>query len=311
MGCIMSPWDAPSVQWVKRRFSQSPFEPTRRVWPAGVRLAVMVVLFVLVTGLAAGMRSVAGDNPILSLLFGVAAAAIALTVYAAAVRFLEQRPASELDAADAASGLCRGTLIGLGLLAATLALIALFGGYGTEGGVSVGGAFTVLGMMAGVAVVEEILFRGIVFRLVEELTGTRTALAISGVLFGALHLVNSGATVWGALAIAMEAGLMLGAAYAATRTLWLPIGLHLGWNFALSGIFGVTVSGNEDMPTGLLHGVLSGPTVITGGDFGPEASIFAILVCTVPAVVFLRSARRQGRLHTRSRLRSEGPRTPS
>ncbi|MFE7931934.1 CPBP family intramembrane glutamic endopeptidase [Streptomyces sp. NPDC057456] len=302
----MSPWDAPSVQWSKLQFSQSPFEPTRRVWPAGVRLAVMVVLFILVTGLAAGMRSIAGDNPVLSLLFGAVAAAIALTVYAAAVRFLEQRPVSELDTADAAYGLRRGTLVGLGLFAATLALIALFGGYDTKGGVSVAGAFTILGMMAGIAVVEEILFRGIVFRLIEQLTGTRGALAISGVLFGALHLVNPGATVWGALAIAIEAGLMLGAAYAATRTLWLPIGLHLGWNFALSGIFGVTVSGNEDMPAGLLHGVLSGPTAITGGDFGPEASVFAILVCTIPTVMFLRSAKRSGHLYTRGRLRSEG-----
>ncbi|MFI6341325.1 hypothetical protein ACIBLC_41210, partial [Streptomyces sp. NPDC050535] len=144
----MSSWFGPSVQWVKRQFSQSPFEPTRRVWPTGVRLAVMVVLFVLVTGLAAGMRSVAGDNPVLSLLsllFGAAAAAIALTVYAAAVRFLEQRPVSELDTADAGPCLGRGTLAGLGLFVATLALIALFGGYGTKGGVSVTGVFTILG----------------------------------------------------------------------------------------------------------------------------------------------------------------------
>ncbi|MEU9473901.1 type II CAAX endopeptidase family protein [Streptomyces avermitilis] len=307
----MSPWDAPSVQWLKRQFSQSPFEPTRRVWPAGVRLAVMVVLFVLVTGLAAGMRSMAGDNPVLSLLFGAAAAMIALTVYAAAVRFLEQRPVSELDTVVAGSGLRRGTLAGVGLFVATLALIALFGGYGTKGGVSVGGAFTILGMMAGIAVVEEILFRGIVFRLIEQLTGTRGALAFSGVLFGALHLVNSGATVWGALAIAIEAGVMLGAAYAAMRTLWLPIGLHLGWNFALSGIFGVTVSGNEGMPAGLLHGVLSGPTAVTGGGFGPEASVFAILVCMVPTVMFLRLAKRRDHLYTRRQLRSEGTRALS
>lgn len=302
----MSPWDTSSVQWLKFQFSQSPFEPTRRVWPAGVRLVVMVVLFVLVTGLVAGMRSMAGDNPVLSLLFGAAATAIALTVYAVAVRFLEQRPVSELDTAVAWYGLHRGTLVGIGLFVATFTLIALFGGYETEGGVSVAGMFTILGMMVGLAVVEEILFRGIVFRLIEQLTGTRGALVISGLLFGGLHLVNSSATVWGALAIAIEAGLMLGAAYAATRTLWLPIGLHLGWNFALSGIFGVTVSGNEDMPAGLFHGVLSGPAAVTGGGFGPEASVFAILVCTVPMVMFLRSAKRGGRLHTRGQLRSEG-----
>lgn len=301
----MSLWNARATRWVKHQFSQSPFEPTRRVWAAGVRLGVMVVLFVLVTGVAAGMRAIAGDNPVLSLLFGAAAAVLALTVYAAAVRVLEQRPVAELDTTVARPGLRIGISVGLGLFVATFALIVLFGGYSTKGGVSVGGAVTILGMMAGTAVVEELLFRGVVFRLLEELTGTRGALAISGLLFGGLHLVNSGATVWGALAIAIEAGLMLGAAYAATRTLWLPIGLHFGWNFALSGIFGVTVSGNEDMPAGLLHGVLSGPEAITGGGFGPEAGIFAILVCVIPAVVFLRTAKRQGRLHPRRQLRSE------
>ncbi|MFJ8939097.1 lysostaphin resistance A-like protein [Streptomyces sp. NPDC102365] len=300
-----------AVRWVEHQYAQSRFEPTRRVWPAGARLAVLVVLFVLVTGLAAGMRSVAGDNPVLSLLVGAVSVLIALTVYAAAVRFLEQRPATELDTAAAGSGLRVGAAVGLGLFAVTLALIALFGGYGTKGGVSVGGALTVLGMMAGVAVVEELLFRGIVFRLVEELTGTWGAMVISGLLFGGLHLANSDATVWGALAIAVEAGLMLGACYAATRTLWMPIGLHFGWNFALSGIFGVTVSGNDDMPAGLLHGVLSGPEAITGGGFGPEASVFAILVCAVPTVVFLRTARRRGRVFTRHQLRSAGTSTAS
>ncbi|BCL27958.1 lysostaphin resistance A-like protein [Streptomyces aurantiacus] len=302
----MSLRDVQAVRWVKGQFSQSPFEATRRVWPTGVRLAALVVLFVLVMGLTTGMSGVAGDNPVLSLLFGAAAVVIALTVYAAAVRILEQRPVSELDLGAARSGLRVGVLVGLGLFGATLALVALFGGYGTKGGVSVGGAVTILGMMAGTAVVEELLFRGIVFRLVEDLAGTRGALVVSGLLFGALHLVNSGATVWGALAISVEAGLMLGAAYVATRTLWLPIGLHFGWNFALSGIFGVTVSGNEDLPDGLLHGVLSGPEAITGGSFGPEASIFAILVCVVPTVVFLRTAKRRGRLHTRHQLRSTG-----
>ncbi|CDR08603.1 CPBP family intramembrane glutamic endopeptidase [Streptomyces iranensis] len=305
----MSLWNARAAQWVKRQFSQSPFEPTRRVWPTGVRLAVMVVLFILVTGFAAGMRGVAGDNPVLSLLFGAAAVAIALTVYAAAVRFLEQRPASDLDTTVAGSGLRIGIPIGLGLFVATFALIALFGGYSTKGGVSVGGAVTLFGMMAGVAVVEELLFRGTVFRLVENLAGTRGALAISGLLFGAIHLVNPGATVWGSLAIAIEAGLMLGAAYAATRTLWLPIGLHFAWNFAQSGIFGITASGNEDMPGGLVHGVLSGPDVISGGGFGPDASIFAILVCAVPTVVFLSMAKRRGRLYTRRQLQSA--RTPA
>ncbi|MDR6979833.1 membrane protease YdiL (CAAX protease family) [Streptomyces sp. 3330] len=291
-------------------FSQEPFAVARRVRPAGVRLVAMVALFVVVTAFAAGTRAVAGDNPVLSLLFGAVVVVLALLSYAAVVRALEQRPVSELDRTTAVSGLRTGTLVGLGLFSATLAVVALFGGYGTRGGTSVGGVVTYLGMMAGVAVTEELLFRGIVFRLLEELTGTRAALAVSALLFGALHLFNSGATVWGALAIAVEGGLLTGAAYVATRRLWLPIGVHFGWNFAESGLFGTTVSGNEDAPAGLVHGVLSGPDALTGGGFGPEAGLAALLVCAVPTVVFLRAAARRGHLLPRRRSTTAAPTTP-
>ncbi|MEU1500448.1 type II CAAX endopeptidase family protein [Streptomyces sp. NPDC005732] len=283
--------------------SRTSFRNMRPPRSTGGRLAVMVVLFLMVTALAAGVRAVAGPNPFLSLIAGAVVAVGALKVYAVAVRVVEGRGLPELDPTTTVSGLRNGTLAGLLLFSTTIALIALSGGYGTKGGVSVGGAVAVLGTMAGVAVVEELLFRAIVFRLVEQLVGTRGVLALTALLFGGLHLVNSGATVWGALAIAVEAGLMLGAAYAATRTLWLPIGLHFGWNFAESGLFGTTVSGNDGAPAGLVHGVLSGPTAVTGGTFGPEASVFAIIVCAVPTLVFLRTAKRRGHLHTRAELK--------
>ncbi|MFK0114719.1 lysostaphin resistance A-like protein [Streptomyces sp. NPDC090994] len=282
---------------LKPLFAQTPVVSSGRTRHAGVRLVVLVAAFLAVTALAAGVRAVAGDNPVLSLVGGALVAVGALCVYAGVVRALEQRPVTELDPARARPELWTTTLTGVGLFAATFVLILLCGGgYDTEGGVSVGGAITVFGLMAGVAVTEELLFRGVVFRLVEEMAGTTGALVVSAVLFGGLHLVNPEATVWGALAIAVEAGLMLGAAYAATRSLWVPIGLHLGWNFTLSGIVGVTVSGDDGAPAGLLHGTLSGPEALTGGVFGPEASIFAILVCAVPTVLFLRTARRRGRL---------------
>ncbi|EGX55508.1 abortive infection protein [Streptomyces zinciresistens K42] len=281
-------------------FAQTPVVPSRPARSAAVRLLVPAAALVLVTALAAGVRALAGDNPVLSLLGGAVIAIGALCGYAALVRFLEQRPVTELDPARAVPGLRSGTLTGMGLFTAVLALIALSADYGTEGGVSLGGALTVLGLMAGVAVAEELLFRGVLFRVVEELAGTVGALAVSAALFGGLHLLNPGATVRGALAIAVEAGLMLGAAYVATGALWLPIGLHFGWNFALSGVFGVTVSGDDSTPAGLLRGVLTGPEAVTGGGFGPEASVFAVLVCTILTVLLLRSAKRRGRMVRRA-----------
>src|SRR5471030_2266301 len=82
----------------------------------------------------------------------------------------------------------------------------------------------------------------------------------------------TGATIGSSVAIALEAGILLGAAYALTGRLWLPIGLHLGWNFAEGSIFGMAVSGGSQKGS-LITGELHGSNLLTGGVFGPEASI--------------------------------------
>jgi hypothetical protein len=139
------------------------------------------------------------------------------------------------------------------------------------------------------------MFRGVLFRIIEGWTGTWVALTVTSLLFGLAHLVNPNATLWGALAIAIEAGGMLTAAYVATRKLWVPIGLHLGWNIAGSAIFSTEVSGNNT-PQGLLDASTSGPMLITGGEFGPEGSVYSIVFCAVAAAVFIRLAYRRGRM---------------
>jgi membrane protease YdiL (CAAX protease family) len=144
-------------------------------------------------------------------------------------------------------------------------------------------------------VVEELLFRGILFRVIEQRIGTWASLALTGLLFGAAHLFNANATLWTASAIAIEAGFMLAAAYAATRNLWVPIGVHFGWNYAQGGIFSTSVSG-QDAPQGLLDGVTSGPYLLSGGEFGPEASAYSVLAGVLVTAVFLWLARRRGNL---------------
>lgn len=286
------------------------FSRTARAVPSGaaphwarspwVRLPVMLVLFGVVFAAVEAGTSAAPDTGLPGLFIGLAAAAAAIAVYTLLVRWLERRAVAELAPRPAAAGLGRGALAGLGLFAVTIGLIALFGGYRITGTGSVTGMLAILGLMTAAAAAEELLFRGVLFRLLEELTGSYGALAISGVLFGVIHLVNPHATIWGALAIAIEAGLMLGAAYAATRSLWLVIGLHLGWNFAEAGIFSTATSGTSSQgPLGLFTGTEHGPAVLTGGGFGPEASLLAIVVCAVPTALFVLAARRRGRLYPR------------
>jgi len=136
------------------------------------------------------------------------------------------------------------------------------------------------------AISEEIIFRGFLFRLTQKLGGMWGALAVTSILFGAAHAANKGATVGSSVAIALEAGILLGAAYALTQRLWLPIGLHLGWNFAEGSIFGMSVSGRAREGS-LMTGELHGNTLLTGGAFGPEASIVAVVVCLTAAIYLL------------------------
>jgi membrane protease YdiL (CAAX protease family) len=274
------------------------------------RLPVLLLLFgVVFVGVDALSLAVA-DAGIVTLLVGLALAAIAVAAYAGLVRLVERRTVTELSR-PATSVLLRGVLLGSALFGIAIAGIAAFGGYRITGFGSGWGMVATLGTMAAVSTVEEVLFRGIVFRLVEEIGGTVSSLVVSGLLFGALHLVNPGATVWGATAIAIEAGLMLGAAYAATRSLWWVIGIHLGWNFAEAGLFGTVVSGAGHGPAGLLTATLPGPAALTGGTFGPEASVVAIVVCAVPTVLFLRAARARGRLVGRRPLGRRSPAGPA
>lgn len=93
---------------------------------------------------------------------------------------------------------------------------------------------------------------------------------------------------------------MLTAAYVATRRLWVPIGVHFGWNFAASGIFSTEVSGN-DTPQGLLNSSMSGPELLTGGDFGPEGSVYAILFGVLVTIAFMWLAHRRGHVVPRRR----------
>ncbi|MEU4645796.1 CPBP family intramembrane glutamic endopeptidase, partial [Micromonospora sp. NPDC023814] len=223
-------------------------------------------------------------------------------------RRTERREPAELSRGGWVEKVGRGTLIGFAMFAAVIANIAFLGGYHVEGWGSPTGALALLGFMAVAAVTEELLFRGVLFRIVEERTGTWIALVLTGVVFGAMHLANPDASLWGATAIAIEAGFMLAACYAATRNLWVPIGLHFGWNFAAGGIFGVAVSGNGESK-GLLEASTSGSVALSGGDFGPEGSLYAVLAGVVLTVVFLWLAKRRGHIVPRRHRTAQSPAT--
>jgi len=255
------------------------------------QLAVVVVVsFLGGHGLAATQ-----GQPVPMLGVGVLTAVLALLAYAGLVRLTERRPVTELALRSAVPGLGLGTVLGIVVFGLVIIDIYFLGYYQVHGQGSTTAAVGLFGFMAAATATEELMFRGVLFRIIERRTGTWLAMLLTGLLFGAYHLINPDASVWGAVAIVLEAGGMLTAAYIATRRLWVPIGLHLGWNFAAAGIFSTVVSGNGSNQ-GLLRATMSGPTLITGGDFGPEGSLYSILFCGLTAIGFLIVAHRRGRI---------------
>jgi membrane protease YdiL (CAAX protease family) len=167
------------------------------------------------------------------------------------------------------------------------------------------------------AVLEEVLFRGVLFRLIEEFAGTWIALVVSAALFGLAHAANPGATRFSSLAVALEAGVLLGAAFVVTRNLWFPIALHFAWNFFEGPVYGSQVSGHQFLTSAFVARI-TGPTMLTGGRFGPEAGLFALVTCLVAAVALLAYARRRslivppmaGERIPLKKARRQNPRTP-
>ena len=234
----------------------------------------------------------AGNHVLAS--FGVAGmVALAMWVYVGFARFIERREPSDLALSPGLKELGIGLLVGAGLY--TLGVVVLIVlGYGRIEGVNpVVVMIPALYQACSAGFLEELLFRGALYRIVEEWLGSWISVVVSSVVFGAVHLMNPDATLTGAIFISIEAGLLLAAAYMLTRRLWLGIGFHIAWNYTQSAVFGGVVSGSIAQP-GLFKTVFTGPDLMTGGGFGLEASLIPCLIATTTGVWLAVKAVRAG-----------------
>lgn len=222
-------------------------------------------------------------------------AVIALGVYAALVWFGEARAPSELALRAAMPGLAAGLLIGVLMFSAVMAIMAVFGLYDFVWSGPAAAWKAVAGSIES-GVVEELLLRAVILRLIWRAAGPWVAFAASALLFGAVHLANPNASLFAAVCIAVEAGVMLGAFYALTGRLWVSIGVHAAWNFTQGYLFGAAVSGTDFGPA-IAHSTARAgfADVLTGGAFGPEASLPALFVGTLVGAVVLWMAWKAGR----------------
>jgi membrane protease YdiL (CAAX protease family) len=215
-----------------------------------------------------------------------------LLTYAGFVRFVERRPVVELNLQGSIAEFGAGYLLGAALFTSVISTLGMLGVFEIVGRNPVRVMVAPFLWLIMHAVLEEVIFRGLIFRLTERSLGSVAALLISAALFGAAHIFNPGADLLSALAICVEAGLLLGVTFMLTRRLWFCIGVHAAWNFVQGGIFSVPVSGSE-IP-GLYRGRLQGPDWLSGGAFGAEASAVAVLICFLVAVAMYRVVQKRG-----------------
>jgi uncharacterized protein len=206
----------------------------------------------------------------------------------------ENRIISELSTKGLWKKLLVGILTGSGLQSLTILVICFYGGFKIIAINPVSTLIIPFTVAFTVAIIEEILLRGIVFRITEEKWGSTIALITSGLIFVGLHLVNPHVTIISILCIT-AVGVLLGAAYMYYRSLWVPIAIHFAWNFTQNGIFGAITSGNEKNST-LLTTQITGSELFTGGQFGPEGSIQAVLFCLIAAIYVLIQLYKQNKI---------------
>ena len=220
---------------------------------------------------------------------------VILIIYKLVIARLGRRPRDELPLEGALRPLGYGLLGGFLIFSVIVAIAAVLGVYTITGPGDLSGmprALVAMAIFPGIS--EEILFRGVLFRWLEEFGGSWLALLLTSAFFGAAHFMNPGASPIAAVGIAFEAGVMLGAAYMLTRSLWAPIGLHAAWNFTQGEVYDIPVSG---LPVhGVVNAKLCCNPLLTGNGFGLEASFIAMVVATLFGIWLLWLAIRKGEL---------------
>jgi membrane protease YdiL (CAAX protease family) len=155
------------------------------------------------------------------------------------------------------------------------------------------GTLTFFGLFIMVGWSEELLSRGYHLQTIASGLNLLWGVVISSAIFGLLHLGNPNAT-WVSAAGIFFAGVFLAYGYIRTKQLWLPIGLHIGWNFFEGVGFGFPVSGLADIYK-LIRIQVHGPEIWTGGAFGPEAGLIVLPALLLGGLlIFLYTSRRAG-----------------
>ena len=202
------------------------------------------------------------------------------------IRFIDRKPLKSIGLIlkGYEKDLKLGLALGAGLIAIGFLILFILGYLSVDGfSFPVGTLILYFLLFVVVSFHEEIMMRGYVLNNLMQSMNRYAALSISSVIFMSIHLLNPNVNFLSVVNLFL-AGIVLGIYYIHKPNLWLPIGMHLTWNFCQGPIFGFEVSGIETKS--IINQSVRGNEIITGGAFGFEGSILAtILIITI--IVYL------------------------
>jgi membrane protease YdiL (CAAX protease family) len=253
-------------------------------------------ILALVIGLSGHLAKTPTEDQLMALLTGpylvpwtILEIVFSVVAYKLVIRRLGEWPRDDFRLAGAARDGAHGLLAGLLIFSLIVGIAAVIGVYHIVSGGTWASFLTILFSMGiGPGFREELWFRGVLFRFSEEFGGSWFALIVTSALFGLSHLGNHDASWVSTTFIAIEAGLILGAIYMFTRNLWMCMGFHAAWNVTQGFIWDVPVSGFD--VHGLVTARVDGPVLLSGGPFGLEASVIALVCATALGLFYLKKA---------------------
>jgi membrane protease YdiL (CAAX protease family) len=266
---------------------------------SGWRVLIFVALFIAIsflvaTVLRAGYAIVTAFAPsiphsgfVAEVIFRFGLLAAALGAGYLCTKFLEGLPWRSLGLTLHA-GWFRDLVIGFVVGFASLALAVAIAFKGLHFSLTTAGLMPTVRSLIGSAVLllvaalaEEAMFRGYGLQTLSRAKLAWLGVLLTSVPFGLVHLSNPNVVPFVTFANTALAGIWLAAAYLRTRSLWLPLGVHWAWNWALGWFFGLPISGINLVSNPLLQGEESGPKWLTGGSYGIEGGV----ACTIALII--------------------------
>ena len=269
------------------------FGRLRSGWRTLIFVASLIALTMLITLVLRVFLVVIGLPPnvspfIAELVFRAGLLVSALGAGYICARFLEGLPWRSLGLTFH-TGWLRDLVFGFAIGFGSLVVAVAIASRGLRFSFGNAGWFWIIKSMIGSAVIlfcaalaEEAMFRGYGLQTLSRAKLAWLGVLLTSVPFALVHLNNPNVVRGVTFANTAIAGIWLAAAYLRTRSLWLPLGVHWAWNWALGWVFGLPISGLKLVSHPLLEGQDNGPKWLTGGSYGIEGGV----ACTIALTLF-------------------------